>query len=619
MKNNKTILICIFLLGYIMLGYSQSKAKVFEILNERSQNQKFKTYTDLLDINKEFNNAIISKEVSKATIFNLNKARILEIIEQSSDLISIEVKLNNYDIITLDLYREVDAFSSLSISTSDGKGFDMSNFKAAFYRGVIRGNENSLVSLSLFENEVTGFISSKEGNLVFGKLKNYDQIILYNDEDLKKKPSFDCKTQDTPLKESEIVNYQNVFSKSLTIKCVRLYFETEFDIYQNLGSNTNNVVAYVTNLYNQVGTLYTNDGISTSLSQVYVWSKEDPYTETNSGALLYQFQIERNAINGDLGQLITFRGIGGGMAATIGGICNTNVYEKLAVSGNMTNTIGNVLPVYSWNINVVTHEFGHLFGSRHTHACVWNNNYTAIDNCAAVSIGPTSEGYSCYTAPGIIPSAGGTMMSYCHTLSGVGIKFSLGFGPQPTAVITNYVNSSACLSSCIACPTSLTITTNVTSGQDIKQAENTIVATNTINSGTTAIYHAPSVTLRPSFNAKAGSTVRIYTDGCTNSFVAKQSQDIKVASSQEIIEQENLKTKVIYILPNPNNGIFKISLNDVSDGTIQITDLFGFTIYKLDFKNQTEFEMNMQEKPKGIYIVKVTSGEQVFTSKIIKN
>jgi Metallo-peptidase family M12/Secretion system C-terminal sorting domain len=610
MKNSKIILICVFLLGCVTFGYSQSKAKVFEILNERSQNQKFKTYSDLLTINKEFDNSVISKEVSKATIFNLNKQRALEIIKQSYDLISLEVKLNNNEIITLDLYKEVDAFSSLSVSTSDGKGFDMSNFKAAFYRGVIRGNENSLVSLSLFENEITGFISSKEGNLVFGKLKNYDQIILYNDKDLKQKPSFDCSNQNTPLKESEIVNYQNVFSKAQTIKCVRLYFETEFDIFQNLGNSTANVLNYVTNLYNQVGTLYTNDGISTKLSDILVWNTEDPYNALQTYPLLLEFQAHTDAINGDLGQLITFRSVGGGMAGgNFNGICNPWSDGSLAVSGNMSNNIQNV-PLYSWNVYVVSHEFGHLFGSRHTHACVWNGNNTAIDSCS----GETEDGCP---LPGN-PGEGGTIMSYCHQKS-VGINFSLGFGPQPTAVITNNVNNGTCLSSCVACPSSLVITTNVTSGQDIKQAVNTIVATNTINSGTTAIYHAPSVTLRPSFNAKAGSIVRIYTDGCTNSFVAKQSQDIKDTSSEFLIEKEDLKTKFIYILPNPNNGIFKISLNDVSDGTIQITDLFGFTIYKLDFKNQTEFEMNMQEKPKGIYIVKVTSGEQVFTSKIIKN
>ena len=38
-------------------------------------------------------------------------------------------------------------------------------------------------------------------------------------------------------------------------------------------------------------------------------------------------------------------------------------------------------------------------------------------------------------------------MSYCH-LTGVGINFNLGFGPQPTTVIINNVNNSACLTNC---------------------------------------------------------------------------------------------------------------------------------------------------------------------------
>jgi hypothetical protein len=80
---------------------------------------------------------------------------------------------------------------------------------------------------------------------------------------------------------------------------------------------------------------------------------------------------------------------------------------------------------------VVTHEMGHLMGSRHTHACVWNGNNTAIDGCAA------TEG-NCPQPP--IPAGGGTIMSYCH-LQGVGINFNNGFGPQPTAAILNNIEA----------------------------------------------------------------------------------------------------------------------------------------------------------------------------------
>ncbi len=169
------------------------------------------------------------------------------------------------------------------------------------------------------------------------------------------------------------------------------------------------------------------------------------------------------------------------------------------------------------------------------------------------------------------------------------------------------------------CATNISITTNVT-GIDNKQASQSILATNTINFGASAIYHAPTVILKPSFNAKAGSTVRIYTDGCTNTFVARQSQNATVynnsANTKTVFEKQ---VNVIAISPNPSYGIFKISLNEVSEGKIEILDLYGFTVYESDFKNQTDFEMNLQDRPKGIYIVKVFSGEQVFTSKIIKN
>lgn len=86
----------------------------------------------------------------------------------------------------------------------------------------------------------------------------------------------------------------------------------------------------------------------------------------------------------------------------------------------------------------MTHEMGHALGSPHTHACAWNGNNTAIDGC-----GPAAGyGEGCN---GPIPSQGGTIMSYCHLIAGVGINFNLGFGPQPGQLIRTTVDSKSCL------------------------------------------------------------------------------------------------------------------------------------------------------------------------------
>jgi len=186
---------------------------------------------------------------------------------------------------------------------------------------------------------------------------------------------------------------------------------------------------------------YTNDNIPVELSEVYVWDVVSPYTGTTSSNYLSQFQTYRTSFNGDLGHLLGYGG-GGGIAAGFSGICASNINSSKCYSG--INSSYSNFPTYSWSVMVVTHEQGHLMGSRHTHACVWNGNNTAIDGCGPAA-GYGYEG-SCSGAP--IPSGGGTIMSYCH-LNSVGINLSLGFGSQPQAVIINKYNSGACLTACI--------------------------------------------------------------------------------------------------------------------------------------------------------------------------
>ena len=92
-------------------------------------------------------------------------------------------------------------------------------------------------------------------------------------------------------------------------------------------------------------------------------------------------------------------------------------------------------------MQVVAHEMGHNFGSSHTHDCVWGpNNNQQIDDCGSLVLG----GGSCYnpSAP-IVPSGGGTIMSYCH-LNSVGIDFTKGFGTEPGNLIRQEHSTCMC-------------------------------------------------------------------------------------------------------------------------------------------------------------------------------
>jgi hypothetical protein len=306
---------------------------------------------------------------------------------------------------------------------------------AHYYQGVIKGQPSSLAAISIFNDEVAGFFSDAGGNYVVGKLRkqedNAGYNIVYPEASLLQKNGFECGTLPAALP------VPSVEPTNLTTRCVNMAFETEYDIYTALGYNSVSVSNYVTNLFNQVRTLYNNDGVSVALSQIIIWTTNDPYTGSSTSTTLSQFQSVRTSFNGDVAQLLTTRGIGGGLAAVIYGLCSS-IPNRLCVSGNL-GTIITPVPTYSWEVMVTTHEFGHLLGSRHTHACVWNGNNTAIDGCSGFVEG------SC-ALPGI-PGGGGTIMSYCH-LQSVGINFNNGFGPQPAAQIRNSVEASTCLGTC---------------------------------------------------------------------------------------------------------------------------------------------------------------------------
>ncbi len=449
--------------------------------------------SDLPDIPEEV--------LSKKQLFEINTLLIESIQDRSDEYLRMTLPIDGQDT-ELQLVEAEIFTADFRMVVASKPDADLNIDKGLHYWGTIKGAEKSLVAISFFEDEVVASISLNNDQFVLGKIENSDYHILYNNNDLNYTPDFACGTLPVPegnieIKEDEIVE------KSSAERCIRVHIEADYTLYQQRGG-TSGTTNYVNGVFAEVATLYANENMNVQMSYLRIWDTPSPYSGSVSDML---GQLRARGYGSTYGDFVHLIRQGGG-----GGIAYVNAYcgsANVAVSG-VTGNYSSV-PTYTWDVEVITHELGHNFGSPHTHNCSWNGNNTAIDGC-----GPEA-GYSegCNAA---LPSNGGTIMSYCHLVSGVGINFNNGFGPQPGNRIRSRYNSASCLQQCddggggggseCATDADMTLTINL----DNYPTETTWAVT---NGGTTVVsggnYNTANTTVTESMNLPDGDyTFTIY-------------------------------------------------------------------------------------------------------------
>ncbi|MCK6693855.1 MAG: M12 family metallo-peptidase [Thermoanaerobaculia bacterium] len=375
----------------------------------------------------------LSKQWSEGLLLLPDAKQIAALRAKKQERIELTVPVPGEKPLQLELVRGNVFSPDFKVKTASNRGGSEDVDHGLHYWGIVKNRPGTLAGISIFENEIMGIISTETEKYVLGKLEKDRQNthIMYRERDLLIQNQHQCWSEMLEDVRSDVPVERSAAGPD---NCVRMYMEADYTIYQNKGSVAA-ATSYINGFFSQVALLYANESINIVLNELLVWDVVDPYTGPSSSQYLTQFRNAMNGnYNGDLAHLVGFTG--GGGIAYLDVLCNN--YYGVGYSG--INTTYSNVPTYSWTVEVVTHEIGHNLGSPHTHACAWNGNNTAIDGC-----GPAA-GYS-EGCNANLPTAG-TIMSYCHLVSGVGIDFNLGFGPQPGDRIRSEVYNAACLTTC---------------------------------------------------------------------------------------------------------------------------------------------------------------------------
>ena len=423
------------------------------------------------------------KEDNGFVTLRLDRALVKSIRTYKKESLAISIPAVNSKETDMNLKRFKVLADDFVLSTSRGDTID--NYgKGIFYRGKLVGSQGK-ATLCFVSDKVYGIVAVKDGgNYNIVKSPYSQDYIVYNDRDIEGFPPFQCMELEKDNYEKEI-GESRPGERTPALRdgnaSIKVYLEGDYALYQNKGSVTA-AADYIIALFAQVVSLYADAGIALEIKEIKIWVTQDNYSTTNSSEALMTFRTNNIDVEADLAHLLALGGNNTGGTAWIDVLCNDDFHFAYS---NICSEFNNV-PVYSWSVECVAHETGHNIGSWHTHECVWNGDNSQIDDCGNEYKAQKGEPVPyCYDPDNPLIPESGTIMSYCHLLSGVGIDFNKGFDAQVADTLRAHFNNASCLTGTLgsACDipvntgvdsiasTSAVVTWNHSSGSDMWQIE----------------------------------------------------------------------------------------------------------------------------------------------------
>lgn len=385
---------------------------------------------------------VLSKDIDRSKTkmnFEIDPSTIENLVSSNPQTFLVDLFLKNDQVIHLEFHRSDIISSDYILKTNKGKVKPSEIFT---FQSI---DEDYLTTCTIINDKFFLSILGPNGGVF--RLSAGQKVGEYFM--LKEQNTFDCQTDD----DKHMIGNSDISTPVTREKSsTAIYIEVDYDKYLDHDSDLAEVEAHVISLFNDVSSIFAMSYVDIEISEIMVWTSTDPYSSLYSVTnVLDKFGQELyDGFNGQLAHLISGRNLGGGLA-WIDVLCtDPEIYWEdwdndgqdeehykgpFSISANHTTSL-TTFPNYSYNVQVVTHELGHNFGSPHTHACVWGpNNNQALDNCWS------TEG-DCNS--GAAPTSGGTIMSFCHT-SSYGINFLNGFGEEPGTLIYNKFANASCV------------------------------------------------------------------------------------------------------------------------------------------------------------------------------
>ncbi|MBS1773370.1 MAG: zinc-dependent metalloprotease [Bacteroidetes bacterium] len=567
--------------------------------------------------------------LKEETLLAPNANNIKEVYNNYPQAITLTFKATNGTIYTLDMMRSTPLAFQPDMGYIDLTGEHKCSFeRGAHYQGAVKGFEQSFAAASIFANgEVMILFGNSDGNFVVGKLEdNSGNYVFYNDRDMAFVPAA-CGVDDYAKYQVKQNNgTANKTTATYVGNKISMYFESDYGTYVNKGKSVTAVQNYLTGLFNQVQTLYKNEKVAMELKSVYVWTVADGYDSSSSGSGLNSFKNRWDAkgdtFNANVGMLIAKDPGGNGGVAFL----NVSCVKSYGFAYADVDVAYQTVPTYSWDVNMVTHEFGHSLGSHHTHWCGWMTNSGgcgSIDDCTNketdVSVGCGSVcAYETYQNSQPVTAWKGTIMSYCHLVAR-GVDLANGFGPLPGNTIRNTMSVSPCLPSLVSYTLAVTPICKADGAVTLTFDANLIGSSNFGTAPYTYLWSTGATTQSITNITAPGSYSVEVTDanGVKAKVVVNVPTDPTSGCWPAGINNPTVDGKYVSVYPNPASKEIAVKYYAANNSTttLKITDLMGKVVVSNTMNTvagENNATVNINGLAKGVYFLKLQAGDKQY-------